>query len=218
MSTIKNPDVKLQLVATAIMLSISLLNVQTAFGYITPGGDSYRVTPVVPRPPAVRPTPRPGTPRPEPIRPTPRPTPRPIPIPYPDPVYPGPIYPSPIYPPVYPTPVYPPSYYTQTKTMTLNRWVYSETFYVRQLVDFSYEYAGYRLKSVRVDVAGNSYANINLVVNGRVTDSRYTNGGDVYLYPNYYNDDLNSEISSLAVQVNGSAFIYKIVFELQRRY
>lgn len=216
--THKKLTTKLQFLTAAAMLSVSLLNVQTAYGYITPGGDSNRVTPVIPRHPT-RPIPRPGNlPRPEPIRPTPRPSPRPIPIPYPGPVYPGPVYPGPIYPyPGYP-PVYPQPNYSQYKTVNISRWVYNESFYVSELLSYRYNYAGYRLKSVRVDVGGNSSASVALVVDGQVVNAKYTSGADVYLYPSYYSDDLNSEIDSLAVHVNGSAYIYNIVFELERRY
>ena len=218
MTVLKNLSKKLQLASTLAILSVSLVNVQTAYGYITPGGDSNRVTPAIPRYSSPRPIPRPGNPpRLEPVRPNPRPYPRPIPIPYPGPVYPGPVYPVPGYPPVYPYPGYPPPINnTQYKTTYLNRWVYNESFYVRELLN--YNYVGYRLKSLRVDISGNSGASVSLVVNGQVVDSKYTNGNDVYLYPGYYNDDLNSEVSSISVYVNGSVYIYNMVFELERRY
>lgn len=206
MTTKLMQSAKLKLVATSAMLLVSLLNIQTAYGYITPEGDSFRVTPRVPREYAPRPIPRPGTPRPE--------YPRPIPIPYPGPNYPGPIY------PIYPIPPMPPVSYTEYKTAHINRWVDNETLYVGQLLNFNYNYRynGYRLKSVRVDISGDSSASLNLVVNGQVVDSRYSHGQDIYLYPAYYSDDLNSEVRSIAIHVNGFAYIYNIVFELERRY
>jgi|GEM_PF-2964196 len=214
---------KLTLVSTVAIMTVSLLNVQTAYGYVVPGGDSNVVTAVTPRPgsptpvrptPTPRPIPRPGpivvpapTPRPIP-RPTPRPTPRPIPIPYPGPVYPGPVYPGPIYPsPGYPPPVN----YTQYKTSYVNRWVYNENFYVDQLL--GYGYGNYRLRNIRVDVSGDSSATVSLLVNGHLIETRYTSGQDVYLYPGYYGD-----YSSLRISVAGAAYIYNIVFELERRY
>jgi hypothetical protein len=231
---IKNKSIKtkLNLVSIATMMAVSLLNVQTAFGYITPGGDSNRRTPVIPRPgnpgnevrptPTPRPTyPGPSYPRPEPVRPspTPRPTPRPVPSPrpipgpvYPGPVYPGPVYPGPIYPipPVYPVP---PINYTQYKTGYVNRWVFNETFYANQLIGYNYGYSGYRLRGIRVDVSGDSNATISLVVNGRLIDSRYTSGQDVYLYPTYLTD-----LSSVGVSIVGAAYVYNMVFELERYY
>jgi len=190
---------KLTLVSTVAIVAVSLLNVQTAFGYIVPGGNSYAVTPVVPRP---------GSPTPVRPTPTPRPRPRPMPIPYPGPVYPGPVYPGPIYPsPGYPPPVN----YTQYKTAYVNRWVYNENFYVDQLL--GYGYGGYRLKNIRVDVSGDSAATVSLLVNGQLIETRYTSGQDVYLYPGYYGD-----YSSLRISVSGAAYIHNILFELERRY
>ncbi len=238
MISVKTLVSKLHLITLAAMLSVSLLNVQTAYGYITPGGDSNRVTPVfsrypspVPRPGSgpIRPTPtpRPGNPYPmpqpnyphphpypvpQPTYPRPRPYPAPYPVPYPVP------YPGPYYPPTYPVPGYPRPGYLEHKTVTINRMVYGETFYVNQLLNTNYNYRGYRLKNVHVDVAGNSEASINLIINGRVIDSQYTNGQDVYLYPSSYDDDLNIEVGSLAVQVSGAAYIYSLVFELERTY
>lgn len=205
---------KLMLASTVAIMTVSLLNVQTAYGYVVPGGDSYKITPVVPRPgsqvrPSPTPIPRPGTPRPIPPRPTPYPAPYPVPYPtpYPGPVYPGPIYPNPGYPP--------PVNYTQYRTAYVNRWVYNENFYVDNLI--GYGYSNYRIKNIRVDVSGDSAATVSLIVNGQLVDSKYTSGSDVYLYPGYYgNDGYNS--SSLRVMVNGAAYVYNIVFELERRY
>lgn len=206
---------KLQLLAITAMLSVSLINVQTAYGYATPGGNSNRVTPVIPRPGTLRPgpiIPRPGYPRPE----YPRPG-------YPGPVVPGPIYPPipPYYPPTYPGPIYPgPIYpapnYTEYKTAYVNRYVYNETMYASQLM--GYNYSGYRLKSVHINISGSTSASVSLVVNGQVVDSKYSSGQDIYLYPGYYADDLGSEIGSLGIHINGSAYIYSMVFELERRY
>lgn len=212
---------KLTLVSTVAIMTVSLLNIQTAYGYITPGGDSHAVTPIVPRPgsqvrPSPTPIPRPGNP----VRPIPRPTPRPMPrpIPVPGPIYPGPVYPGPVYPgPIYPSPGYPPPVnYTQYKTAYVNRWVYSENFYVDSLIGYSY--SNYRIRNIRVDVAGGSAATVSLFVNGQLIDSKYTSGYDVYLYPGYHGYDFGYDRSPLRITVNGAVYIYKIVFELERRY
>ncbi|OYZ11934.1 MAG: hypothetical protein B7Y39_19185 [Bdellovibrio sp. 28-41-41] len=215
----KSISSKLTLVSTVAIMTVSLLNVQTAYGYVVPGGDSNKVTAVVPRPgnpqpirptPEPRPIPRPSptpvpSPRPQPDpRPYPRPTPRPYPVPYPTPGYPYP-YPYPGYPP--------PVNYTQYKTSYINRWVYSENFYVDSLL--GYGYSGYRLKTIRVDVSGDSAATVSLLINGQLIDMKYTSGSDVYLYPNSYG---YYDTSSLRISVNGAAYIYNIVFELERRY
>tara|TARA_B110001454_G_scaffold106457_1_gene100205 strand:+ start:45546 stop:46244 length:699 start_codon:yes stop_codon:yes gene_type:complete len=227
----KTVTTKLTLVSTVAIMTVSLLNVQTAYGYVVPGGDSNKATAVVPRPgnpqpvrptptPTPRPIPRPTptpvpSPRPQPDprpipRPTPRPTPRPIPIPIPVP-YPGPVYPSPGYP-SYPTPGYP--NYTQYKTSYVNRWVYNENFYVNSLL--GYRYSGYRLKNIRVDVSGDSAATVTLIANGQLLDAKYTSGSDVYLYPGSYGYYVGYNSSDLRISVSGAAYIYNIVFELER--
>lgn len=231
----KKLSTKLTLLSTVAMMTVSFANVQTAYGLVTPSGsvtvaaitprpgnNEYRPTPT-PRPPGpVRPTPAP-TPRPEPVRPSPvprptpiprpepRPTPRPIPNPYPSYPNPYPNYPYPSYPyPNYPTP---PINYSITRTAPVQRYVFNETFYASNLIGYSSSYYGYRVRSVRVDVSGDSNAQVMLMVNGALVDSRYTSGADVYFYPSSY---YGSSLSDISIRVLGSSFVHSITFELSR--
>lgn len=261
MFTLKPRSKKLLVTTMSAMMSVSFINIQTAYGYVTPGGNSNADTPTVTVNqvrPALQPTPRPGTPntpsrppavtprppgpvtptpqpqptpRPQPLptpRPQPTPTPRPTPRPTPGPVYPGPVYPTPGYPspgypypspgypypsPGYPTPGYP--NYTTYRTVSLSRFVVNNSFNVEQLLGSAYSY-GYRLKSIRIDVSGDTQVNVTLEANGRTIDSEYTYGGDAYLYSGYYDYDLYR--SNMTLHFIGYAYIHNIVFELERRY
>lgn len=238
MFNIKMFSKKLTFVSTVAMMTVSFANVETAFGLMAsdqsitvaavtprPGNNEVRPTPT-PRPPGpVRPTPTP-TPRPEPVRPspiprpeprpvpqpvprpTPRPTPRPIPNPYPNYPYPGPVYPGPIYPT-------PPINYNITRTAPIQRYVFNETFYASSLIGYGSSYYGYRVRTVRVDVSGDSNAQVLLMINGAVVDSRYTSGTDVYFYPSSY---YGSNLSDISIRVLGSSFVHSITFEMSRYY
>lgn len=185
--------------------------------------------------PFVRPNPPtyidhgPGYNRPVPVRPLPRPIrPTPIPVPgypsYPShpgypPVYPPtPVYPAPVYPvPVYPVPVEPPYYPNPRvqKTIYFNRYMQYESINLTQLMGLNYNYQGYRIRQVHVDLSSADGARIDLLVNNRVVDSKNSYGSDVYLYSNY-NDELYYEVSDLRVGITGRVYINKITVELER--
>lgn len=204
---------------TGLICLISLGNLLTAKAapMVRPNPPSYEERrPISPRPVPIRPNP---------IRPNPRPTPI-VPI-YPTPVYPRPIYPTPIpiYPPapVYPAPGYPgyePPYYpnpTVQRSIYLNRWVQYESLNLTSLLSLNYNYEGYRVKHVYVDVASADSVSIDLLINNRVVDSKVSYGGDVYLYPSYENR-IGYDISTLRVGITGGVYIGRIVVELERNY
>lgn len=200
---------------SAITLTI-LMNSITSFAapYVRPNPPSYGDH----RPGYTRPVPiRPNPIRPVPIRPVPhpiRPIPVPVPVPgYPPPVYPGPVYPGPGYPPPYEPPYYPNP--TVQKSIYLNRYVQYEALNLTLLMGLQYNYQGYRVRHVYVDLLNANGARIDLLINNRIVDSRNTYGGDVYLYPNY-NDQLHYEILDLKVGITGGAYINRITVELER--
>ncbi|MCK6599171.1 MAG: hypothetical protein L6Q37_12470 [Bdellovibrionaceae bacterium] len=202
------------------MLLISIINMQTidAAPGARPNPPRYDER----RPGYIRPEPNrpvPGYPRydrPEPIyRPQPI---RPIPVPIPVPIRPAPIYP-PVYPaPVYPSPIYEnPGYsnYETQKILFLNRMVSGESFNLGSLLNIN-SYSGFRLNQVRVNVISSAGSTIQLLINGRVVDSQYSYGEDVYLNPSY-EDEIGYEVSSVRLRVKGSAFIRNVTVELSDR-
>lgn len=198
-----------------LISSIFLANSITSFAapfvrpnpptYIDHGPGYSRPVPIRPIP-VVPGYPRPGYPRPGyPVHPVP-----PV---YPTPVYPGPVYPT----PVYPVPVEPPYYPNPTvqKTMYLNRYMQYESINLTQAMGLNYNYQGYRVRHVYIDVSEANGARIDLLINGRVVDSKNTYGGDVYLYPDY-NADLYYEASDLRVGITGGVYVNRITVELER--
>ena len=152
--------------------------------------------------------PGPGRPgpivRPGPIRPNPRP---------PGPIYPGPIVrPGPINPgPIYPAPI---NRYTQ-RVIYIGRYVDYETLYLQQLGDLFYSAQGYVLESVEVDARSASYdSSIRLLVNGYVEDTDYNVGGYSVLHPSY-NRVFGRDLSTLAIRLDGSAYIDRITVNLR---
>ncbi len=199
---------KLLLTAAAVLFT-GTQTLADSFSIITPGrdrdyrdnarrpGNDYRPGPVRPGP--VRPGPvRPGPVRPGPIRP--------------GPVRPGPVRPGPIYPgPVRPVPG---PHYIQ-KVIYINRYVMNEALYLQNLSDLFYSAQGYRLESVTVEATQIGYgAALQLLVNGYVESADYTVYGLSTLYPNY-SRVFGYDLSTLAVQVHGSAFINRITVNLR---
>lgn len=183
-------------VCSAVTLTV-LMNSITSFAapYVRPNPPSYGDH----RPGYTRPVPvRPNPIRPVPIRPVPHPI-RPIPVPVPVPGYPPPYYPNP----------------TVQKSIYLNRYVQYEALNLTLLMGLQYNYQGYRVRHVYVDLLNANGARIDLLINNRIVDSRNTYGGDVYLYPNY-NDQLHYEILDLKVGITGGAYINRITVELER--
>lgn len=200
-----------------LISSILLINSTTSFAapFVRPNPPTYGDHgPGYSRPVPVRPQPI----RPIPIRPI-RPTPvpgypaHPVPPVYPTPVYPGPVYPN----PGYPVPVEPPYYPNPSvqKTMYLNRYMQYESINLTQAMGLNYNYQGYRVRHVYVDVTQANGARVDLLINGRVVDSKNTYGGDVYLYPDY-NADLYYEASDLRIGITGAVYVNRITVELER--
>lgn len=202
---------KTLLLTTVVALFTGTQVYADSFGIIQPGRGGSRVAPVRPNPPRypgdggrVRTGPvRPGPVYPGPVRPNPRP---------PGPIYPGPIYPGPIYPePVRPVP---PIRYVQ-KTIYINRYVSNESIYLQDLSDLYYTAQGYRLESVVVEATQVGYAaSLQLLVNGYVESADYSVYGVSTLYPNY-SRTFGYDLSTLAVRMNGSAYINRIILNLR---
>lgn len=201
------------LILTAVV-SIMTATQAMAFGGITPMNPPRYPGPGPVRPgPIVRPGPvNPGPGRPGPVRPGPV---RPGPV-YPGPVYPGPIVrPDPIRPyppgPIYPAPI---NRYIQ-KVIYIGRYVDYETLYLQQLGDLFYSAQGYVLESVEVDARSSSYnATLRLLVNGYTEDTDYNVSGYSKLYPSY-NRVFGRDLSTLALRLDGSAYIDRITVNLR---
>lgn len=210
---------KTLLLSTTVVLLTGTQALADSFSIVQPGRSSGRVVaPVRPNPPRYpgdgRDN-RPGPVRPGPVYPGPV---RPGPV-YPGPVRPGPVYPGPVYPgPVYPGPIYPNptpiNRYIQ-KVIYINRYVTNEALYLQQLSDLFYSAQGYRLESVSVEATQIGYgASLQLLINGYIESSDYTVYGVSTLYPNY-SRVFGYDLSTLAVQVSGSALINRITVNLR---
>lgn len=190
---------KTLLLSTTVVLLTGTQALADSFSIVQPGRSSGRVVaPVRPNPPRYPGDGRDN--RPGPVRPGPV---------YPGPVRPGPVYPGPIYP--NPTPI---NRYIQ-KVIYINRYVTNEALYLQQLSDLFYSAQGYRLESVSVEATQIGYgASLQLLINGYIESSDYTVYGVSTLYPNY-SRVFGYDLSTLAVQVSGSALINRITVNLR---
>ena len=142
---------------------------------------------------------------------------------------PGPIYPPrPIYPvpvptpiPVYPHPVPQPPYYdpgyTFERSVFVNRWVQYESLNLAAMLNLGYDLSRYRIRSVFVKVGSTNRASIDLLLNGRVVDSKQTYGENVYLYSRFNNGNY-TDFSTLRLGVTGAVFIQSVTVQFERNY
>ena len=84
-------------------------------------------------------------------------------------------------------------------------------------MDLGYNYRGYAVNSIYVNVSSPSSGQVDLLVNGRVVDSITTYGSDVYLFPSFERY-LYSDITYLQLGISGRVFIRSIEVKLQDRY
>lgn len=143
-------------------------------------------------------------------RPGPKFPPRPIhPIPVPTPV---PVYPHPIPQP----PHYDPGYIF-ARSVFINRWVQYESLNLAAMLNLGYDLSRYRIRSVFVKVGSTNRAFIDLLLNGRVVDSKQTYGENVSLYSRFNNGNYN-DFSTLRLGITGAVFIQSVTVEFERNY
>lgn len=100
------------------------------------------------------------------------------------------------------------------KEIYLGRYITNEALPLRQLAGLGREFEGYNVESVRVETRpAGYYANLELVVNGRVEASSSSNGSNVTLRPRGYSP-LGRDVQSLRLRVQGTAYIDRIVIVL----
>lgn len=112
----------------------------------------------------------------------------------------------------------PPPSDTIVRSAYLNRYVSNETLDLRYLVGAGFEYRGYIVESVSIQLnILDQGTNFRLLVNGQVEDVVYMPSSFVTLYPRY-GMQLDDEIQSLQLQVDGRALIQNIQVRLRPAY
>lgn len=104
------------------------------------------------------------------------------------------------------------------RTIYMNQYVSNQMLDLRYLAGIEYGYSGYYVEAVTVELGSQGFGStMRLLVNGIAQDAVYSPTSYVTLYPRYAMQ-LDDEISSLVLHVEGQAWIRQIHVHLRPGY